>query len=418
MTLSSLAQISDQDLLTRVTQLAAEEREATALLIAHLAELDARRLFLAEGYSSLFTYCTEALHLSEHAAYSRIEAARAARKFPALLEMLGEGSLTLTTVGLLGPHLTAENHQDLLDKARFKSKRAVEELIAGLCPQPPVPAIVRRLPAARPRLEHQAVDGAQPVLNTQETAEAATAVALAARPARERATITPLAPERYKEQFTARAETYEKLRQAQALLRHQVPDGDLDEIVDRALTALIEKLAREKLAATERPRRGRPTAPGTRHIPAEVKRAVWLRDGGRCAFVGAKGRRCNEIGFLEFHHAKPYAVGGASTIDNLQLRCRAHNGYEADLYFGPRDAAEVREPDACYSVRTEFGPSAFQSPPSYRVNHSGETWIAVTSPLAQGSPPAVTEALISALRPARSVIRACTRSGRSSGAGR
>ena len=89
MTLSSLALITDQDLLMRVTQLAAEEREATALLIAHLAALDARRLFLAEGYSSLFTYCTEALHLSEHAAYSRIEAARAARKFPVLLEMLG-----------------------------------------------------------------------------------------------------------------------------------------------------------------------------------------------------------------------------------------------------------------------------------------------------------------------------------------
>jgi hypothetical protein len=116
---SSLAYLSDQELLAQVTRLAAEERQATALLIAHLAELDARRLYLAEGYSSLFTYCTQALHLSEHAAYGRIEAARAARKFPVLLELLSEGSVTLTTVGLLAPHLTAENHQDLLERARY-----------------------------------------------------------------------------------------------------------------------------------------------------------------------------------------------------------------------------------------------------------------------------------------------------------
>jgi 5-methylcytosine-specific restriction endonuclease McrA len=156
-------------------------------------------------------------------------------------------------------------------------------------------------------------------------------------------------------QFTASAETYEKLRLAPDLLRHQIPDGDLDQIVQRALMALLENLTRQKLAATENPRRGRPTAPHSRHIPAEVKRAAWLRDGGRCAFEGAKGRRCRESGFLEFHHVKPYAAGGEATIDNIQLRCRAHNGYEAELYFGPHDLAEVREPEACYSVRTEFG---------------------------------------------------------------
>src|SRR3990172_3747649 len=124
-TLSSPADLSDQDLLARTMQLAREERQVTALLIAHLAEVDARRLYLAEGYSSLFTYCTEVLRLSEHAAYGRIEAARAARRFPLLLEMLGAGWVTLTTVGLLAPHLTAENHGELLDRARHKNKPAV-----------------------------------------------------------------------------------------------------------------------------------------------------------------------------------------------------------------------------------------------------------------------------------------------------
>src|SRR5512145_2560453 len=126
--LASAAQLANPDLLARVKQLAAREREATAALIAHLAELDARRLYLAEGCSSLFTYCTQVLHLSEHAAYGRIEAARAARRYPILLDRLAEGSVTLTTVGLLAPHLTPENHRDLLDQARHRSRRAAEAL--------------------------------------------------------------------------------------------------------------------------------------------------------------------------------------------------------------------------------------------------------------------------------------------------
>jgi len=341
----SLADLSDQDLLARTMHLAADERQATALLIAHLAELDARRLYLAEGSSSLFTYCTQVLRLSEHAAYGRIEAARAARRFPLVLEMLAEGAVTLTAVGLLAPHLTAENHRDLLARARHKSKRAVEELIAGLYPQPPVPAVLRRLPAA-------GCHPTSPVL--LDGARAGSPAPSIAPPPRRPATVAPLAPQRYKVQFTARAETYEKLRLAQDLLRHQIPDGDLDQIFFRALTALLEDLARQKCAATDRPRGGRPAAPGSRHIPAEVKRAVWLRDAGRCVFVGASGHRCTATGFLEFHHVKPHAVGGESTIDNIQLRCRAHNVYEAELYFGPPTQTWVRETPAGYSVRTEL----------------------------------------------------------------
>src|ERR687891_356573 len=128
--LSSVAQLSNHDLLAQVKRLAERERAATAALIAHLAELDARRLYLQEGCSSLFTYCTQVLHLSEHAAYNRIEAARAARKFPNVLDRLAEGSLHLTAIRLLAPHLTPTNHIEVLDAARHKSKRDVEQLVA------------------------------------------------------------------------------------------------------------------------------------------------------------------------------------------------------------------------------------------------------------------------------------------------
>ncbi len=336
--LSAVAELSDPELLARVTQLAAREREATAALIAHLAELDARRLYLAEGCSSLFTYCTQVLHLSEHAAYGRIEAARAARRFPVILERLAEGSVTLTTVGLLASHLTPETHRDLLERARHKSKRQVEELVARLRPQPPVPSSVRRLPTAshttaQPPVpaEAAALPGAAASLQRAGDTHGIAAPPLpppAPAPPRPRqGVVAPLAPERYRVQFTASAETYAKLTLAQALLRHQIPDGDLGTIVDRALTALLADLAKKKFAATGRPRTGRGQAPGSRHIPAEVKRAVWLRDGGRCAFV-------------------------------IQLRCRAHNGYEAERYFGRRAPSGGRE------ARVAPTPSPAEPPPA------------------------------------------------------
>jgi 5-methylcytosine-specific restriction endonuclease McrA len=384
--LSSVARLSNTELVARVKHLAQRKREVTASLIAHLAELDERRLYLAEGCPSLFTYCTQVLHLSEHAAYGRIEAARAVRQFPVLLERLSEGSVTLTTVGLLASHLTPENHRDLLDMARHQSKRQVEALVARLRPQPSVPSSVRRLPTAshptaQPTAPAEAAASPQPAGEGHGvTSVGLPAPAITPPPARP-AVVAPLAPERYKVQFTASAETCEKLRLAQALLRHQIPDGDLGTIVDRALTALLRDVTKQRFAATDRPRRGRGPAPGSRHIPAEVTRAVWLRDGGRCAFVSSTGRRCTEQGFLECHHVTPYAAGGASTADNLQLRCRAHNGYEAERYFGRRTCSGVRdaraaptpspaEPppppsrlDLCsHGARTECGPGPLEQP--------------------------------------------------------
>ncbi|HEV8339959.1 MAG TPA: HNH endonuclease signature motif containing protein [bacterium] len=342
--------LSNHELLARVKQLAEGERAATAALIAHLEELDERRLYLAEGCSSMFTYCTQILHLSEHAAYRRIEAARVVRRFPTVRERFEDGSVNLTTVSLLAAHLTPENHQELLDMAWHKSKRQVEELVARLRPQPPVPTSIRRLPTARP--------AAAPLELATRTRSGPSSPTLtpnppspAAPPRTAPAVVSPLAPQHYKVQFTASPKIVEKLRLAQDLLRHQIPDGDPAAIFDRALTALLDSLAKQKFAATDRPRGSHSTAPGSRHIPAAVKRAVWLRDCGRCAFVSATGRRCAENGFLEFHHVVPYAAGGKASADNIQLRCRTHNGYEAELPFGVRHPEYVREEGPLYLVR-------------------------------------------------------------------
>jgi 5-methylcytosine-specific restriction endonuclease McrA len=149
------------------------------------------------------------------------------------------------------------------------------------------------------------------------------------------AVVRPIAPARYEIRFTAREETRDKLRRAQDLLSHALPSGDIAEVVDRALTLLLADLERKKCAATSRPRPRASPSPSDEAIPAEVKRAVWARDAGRCAFVARDGHRCAATRFLEFHHLTPRARGGRGTVDNIALRCRAHNGHEVDVFFGP-----------------------------------------------------------------------------------
>ena len=336
-----LTDLSDEELLLEVKSLAARERESTAQLITSLAELDARRLYLGEGYSSLFTYCTHCLHLSEHAAYGRIEAARAARRWPIIFELLSDGAITLTTVCLVSAHLTDENHRAVLDAARHKSKREVEQQVAALRPLAPVPSSVRKVPTRQPSATSDDGPGSiNSLLQPSAVAQASLpteaqprAAAGSARPP----LVAPLAPHRYKVQFTVTRATYDKLRQVQDLLRHSVPNGDPAAIFDRALTLLLAELRKKKLGLTDRPRSAPTQNTSSRCIPASVKREVWERDGGQCAFVGTT-RRCAERSFLEFHHVVPFADGGPTTTDNLQLRCRAHNAYEAREYFGePED---------------------------------------------------------------------------------
>jgi hypothetical protein len=137
--------------------------------------------------------------------------------------------------------------------------------------------------------------------------------------------------------------THDKLRLAQGLLSHAVPVGDLAQVIDRALDALISQLEVRRLGVSTRDLRREgagsegPSSEGaapSRYIPAAVRRAAWERDGGRCTFVSITGGRCRSRIYLEFDHVEPFARGGKATVDNIRLRCRAHNQYEAERAFG------------------------------------------------------------------------------------
>ena len=314
--------LSDCDLIATVRQVAGRERETTSNLVALIEQVDARRLYLGEGYSSMFMFCTRSLHMSEQAAYSRIEAARLSRRFPIILAMLADGRLSLATVGLLAPHLSDENCGPLLDAASFQSKRDVERLIAALHPQPDIPAMIRARSQRATPPPAAASDREPPVMPAPQST---------VKPGRP--PLAPLAPRSYLLRVTISEDAHRRFERARDLLRHEIPDGDPAVIIDRALTLLVAAAEKTKFAATvEKPRArtSRASASRTRRIPAAIRREVWARDEGRCAFQGTDGR-CGETGFLEFHHLVPYATGGATTPRNLELRCRAHNIHEAEL---------------------------------------------------------------------------------------
>jgi hypothetical protein len=243
--------LSDQDLVARLHVLAGNERGASVELVAHLAALDTRpAVYAAQGYGSLFSYCTQALRLSEDAACNRIEAARACRRFPVILDLLASGAMSLTSVRLLGRHLTPENHQAVLAKANGRSRQQIEALVAELAPRPDVPSVVRRLPT------FTAMSPSSPALAPTATSVSEPTPAIARSPAvfvpTPRPIVRATAPERYRVQFTIGAETHEKLRRVQALLRREIPDGDPAAIFDRALTLLLEKVEKAKLGAAAR----------------------------------------------------------------------------------------------------------------------------------------------------------------------
>jgi hypothetical protein len=365
--LDDLARVCDDVLLDRLRHLLAADRSSTARLIAHLGEVDARGLYRDQAYSSMFDYCVRALHMSEAEAFTRIRTARTSRRYPIVLAMLERGELHLSAIKLLSPELKPENHHELLLAARFKTKKEVESILARRFPKPDAASIVRKLPGSRARpgtvetalplmfeRRGEAPQRCAPVIMVP-SQEGQESIAAAVPPSKPKAAappsmhtdrleshpavrhaIDPLSANRYRVQFTASERLHEKIRQAQHLMRHQLPSNDLAALCERALDVLIAERMKERLAVVAKPRHVTRTArdTNTRHIPHAVRRSVLARDGQRCTYVAEDGTRCTEGGLLEFHHDYPHGRGGPATLGNIRMLCRAHNQLLAERVYG------------------------------------------------------------------------------------
>ncbi len=387
---AAVSQLSDEALVRRLRETVALDRQATAGMLRLIAEVDRRRLWAHGPYGSIYAWCLGELGMSEDMAAKRIQVARTARRLPEVFAMLGDGRLTLTGAALLAPYLRQRRHaSSLLVAATHRTNDQIRKLLAARFPRPDVPTVVRPLLPAAPIAEAQAsssnpsqtnaarphgMDGC-PISHAAQHVGAPGAPpdepALPASPVGPAPRIAPVSPQAFSYQFTLRKAAHEKLEYAKALLGRAVPTGDVTEVLERALDALIEKLEREKLGKRSRTARpGRPASKpvaNERHIPDRIKTAVWQRDGGQCTFTAADGRRCEARARLEFDHVVPLARGGLSTADNLRLMCRAHNQREARRLLGTAfvdGRREARSQGACGHARREDNPAAKSPAPA------------------------------------------------------
>jgi len=320
----AISSLCNEDLISATREILRRGCVVEADLLVHLAEIEERQLHLEMACPSMFAFCVMKLGFSEDATYNRLGVARAARQLPAILDALRSGEVHLSGLRTLVPRLTAENHRDLLARARGKSKREIEELVAALAPKPPVPDAMRKLPKT-----------AQLALGTG---------AAAARHAKQPHAMAPLSEDTFKVHFTASRGLRDKLRQAQDLMRHRLPSGELAAIIESAVDLLIEKVKKDRFAVGRKPATRKAGTCCGRTIPASTRREVYVRDEGRCTFADKSGNRCPETGLLEFDHVDGWARTHTHDPDRIRLRCHAHNQHAAEKMYGREFMERARVP--------------------------------------------------------------------------
>jgi len=334
----SLTHLSDESLRRALSTAAANENEATAELLAHIAEFDERKLYLPQAHESMLAYCVGELHLSEEAAKKRLWVARAGRGCPGVFEALASGRVHLAGLVVLARHLSPQNAPELLAAAEHKSREEIERLLAERFPKLDVPAQVTLIPGTPMACVDEGSPGNVGNAVSQALTDAETP------PARSSDRVTPLSTESYAVQFTRSREADERFRYAQTLLGSRVKSSDLAEVYGRAIEALVERLEKARFGACANPRKGESLArSGSRHASNEVKRSVWIRDQGRCTYKSASGRRCEARADLQFDHIKEFARGGEATVDNIRLRCSGHNQHTAEQTYGAGFMKRKRE---------------------------------------------------------------------------
>jgi hypothetical protein len=393
-----LVGVGNAELVAGLSALVRQSNELTAQVLAHLVELDERRLHLELGFSSLFAYCVEGLGMSEGAAGRRVTAARLCRRFPDAFERVARGELHLCALCALAPHLNEQNAAELFEASKGKTRRQIEELLAARFPRPDVREQIRRLPAQATQRSEQPVEGALESSRIAADSAPSRVEASAAEP-RERPRareLEPLSAERFGVHFTADVELRDLIERARELASHRVPQGDLAGLMKLMVASFVEQEEKRRFGIGTRPRRsgrGAKTAsaeerttqlgpvrdesaappggatvassideasrhaggatpsahgPRTRYVRVQVRRAVHVRDEARCAYVAADGRRCGARTMLQFDHLEPFARNGSSDAPNLRLLCKAHNLLHARKCFG---AAHVEAKIAARSSR-------------------------------------------------------------------
>jgi hypothetical protein len=341
-----------RDFTSRLAELLRRERSAMADFLLALADFDAQQLWRELGHASLFSFLRRELGLSAGAAQYRKTAAELVRHYPEVEAALRSGVLCLSSVIEIAKVLTPENVGEVLPRFFGLSARDAASVAVSIRPvrDPPRREIVTALAVERtPEMlertasaSSSAADAGGPLLRTSEVIDAsqfAASAAIGAGDAPSRApsaahAIEPLDAGHARLHVTVSRRFLAKLDQVKDALSHAKPGATSEEILEACMDLMLARCAKRK-GLVERPRdETRPPAPGTRTIPAAVKREAWSRSGGRCEWPLDSGGVCGSTLRLEFDHVTPHARGGPPEIHNVRVLCRQHNQLAARLAFG------------------------------------------------------------------------------------
>jgi hypothetical protein len=350
----------------RLADLLRREHHALAEFLVALAEFDRDGAWARLGHASLFDYLHRRLGLSKGAAFYRMTAARVVREHPAVVEPLREGVLCLTSILELAKVLTAENEAEVLPRFFRLSKREAQAVTAELRPAEHVPlrilvtavppADAAALTLATPGVALAAVEpsgvpdlgqSGWPANHTR--SEGATTPAVRAAPGQ----VEPKTAELSRIHLTVPRQFLKKLEAARDALSHSHPGATEGQVIEVGLDLIVKRHAKRRglVAEPRKPRAARDTSSSTpapesaspaasppgrsRHVPAEVMREVWERDGGCCAWPLEGGGVCGSTYQLEYdHYPLPFALGGPTTTANGRILCKPHQDVHARMVYG------------------------------------------------------------------------------------
>jgi 5-methylcytosine-specific restriction endonuclease McrA len=286
-----------RELVDRLSSRLQNEKRELVMFLVELADFDARKLALELGYPSTLSCLVRELGLTESSACRRITAARLLARFPQIAPYLLSSRITLVGLIVLKDALDETNVDELLERAAGLNDHELRQLVA--------------------------------------TAPAATVAADRVATSQEEDDL---------EVVTLRVgrEFREELAAVSALLSHAVPSGKREDVLLHVLRAQRRVLERRRHGSPKRASAPAACDTSKRHIPAAVRREVFEREGGSCAYVGDEGRRCGSTVRLEYQHIVPFACGGPSSAKNLTLFCQPHNLLQAEKDFGEEHITSKR----------------------------------------------------------------------------
>lgn len=300
-----LTHLSDNLLLKNTQHLAQKERETTLEVLHHLREVERRSLFAVLAYQSLFEYAVKELKYSAGAAQRRIVSMRLLKELPEIEHKVEKGELSLSALSQAQVFFRQENSsidakREILSSLENKSTREVERELVSRCAEPErlIPEKLRAVSATHTELK---------IL--------------------------------VEESFLS------ELDELRGLLAAKIPSASVKEILAYALKCTLKEIKpkapkskeKEKTAGctVKTPLNLQPKPKSNRYVAVEVRRAVWQRDKGQCGFMNPMTKKlCASKHGLELDHIHPHALGGDPTVENLRLRCRAHNQLGAVQSFG------------------------------------------------------------------------------------